>query len=263
VLILLCPFLYFFKKDVRLLRSPTAILVYILVIAFISPQPYGMLNVAIVRYLIPLIPLCVFTGALCILTLTARRRWLGVFLALLAFGTNVLHGGPMSGINRTRLCDRSQPVGFRSTMAVFVEELIFPPPSVYHQTAEWMRENIKHKQTVWVLPDYATYPLMAHAPDPLYAWQLDEPQGQFRDLPDIHFKGKVFPEYLVLFGPYLGEIGHLMKQWEKGGVRYEEIKRIDKYWCQLSRPELYWHAFREMKEYSPQEEAVYIFRKKN
>ena len=59
---------------------------------------------------------------------------------------------------------------------------------------------------------------MYHAPKALYAWQLTNPQGQFKGLPSIHFKHKDFPEYIIAFGPYIYETLKQIAHFNKKGI---------------------------------------------
>jgi len=277
VLIAAAPLLYFAARDKRLLRAPAAIAVYIFTVALLSPQPLKpLLSVAFVRYLAPLIPLCILTGVLSIRALAGlieRRARLpravsvaaGILLGAAAFGTNVLHGGPLAGADDST--GFSRPIGagrFRSTVAEFAAELIAPAPSTYRAAADWIRRNVPDARSVWVVPGYATYPLMFHAPNALYAWQLnsDMPPGkarQFERLPRIHFRGSLPPDYVVVFGPAVRQVRHLMRQWQARRIHYRQVRRLDGYWYDLTRPELFWHAFGRIDNFDRNTEGVYIF----
>lgn len=220
------------------------------------------------RYLAPLIPLCILTGALSIRAIAGlieRRARLpravsvaaGILLGAAAFGTNVLHGGPLTGTDEST-------GRFRSTVAEFAGELIRPAPSTYRAAADWIRRNVPERRSVWVVPGYATYPLMFHAPHALYAWQLnnDMPPGkarQFKGLPPIHFKRRLLPDYVVVFGPAVQQVRHLMQQWQAQRIRYVQAGQLDAYWYDLTRPELFWHAFGRIDNFDRNTEAVYIF----
>jgi len=263
ILIILAPLLYFWSRDKRLLRCPMAIFTYVVAIAFLAPKPFENYNMATVRYLAPVIPICIFTSVLSIQTLAARAKWLMIPLAMLAFGSNVLHGGPLVGYDNKAMFSQVIAQGrFRSTVIEYVQELMNPPSSAYRTVADWINANLEDKETVWVMPSFATYPLMYHAPKALYAWQLDsKKEGQFEDLPDIHFVEKIPPEYVIAFGPQVGLVFQSFKRLKKRGVHYDKIEQIDLYWYDLIRPELFWHSFREIKDFSRNTQAIYIFKK--
>jgi hypothetical protein len=109
-----------------------------------------------------------------------------------------------------------------------------------------------------------TYPLMYHAPDAVYAWQLrpdQKKQDQFKDLPDIHFQGIVSPDYIVVFGPSVIQIRSLLQRWKTMGVKYDEIYRINTFWKDLYRPELFWRTFKPITGFDIETQGIYIFKK--
>ena len=263
ILILLSPFLYVMVRDRRLLRGGTALFVFLVCVTVLSPKPFPGYQMATVRYLAPVIPVCIFVAVVFIDAITVRLKWLAVPLAIVAFGTNVLHGGPLSGVDDKTVFSEVIAQGrFRSTIVEFLGELMSPPPSAYRRTARWIDGNIKKRQSVAVLPSYATYPLMYHAPHPIYAWQLKKKTPQFQSLPDIHFYGLRAPKFMIAFGPSLHQAKGLLKNMEAQGIEYEHLETIDIYWYDLIRPELFWHAFNEIRNFSIADQAIYIFQRK-
>ena len=263
ILILIAPLLYLFVKDRRLLRGSAVVFMFVLVVTLLSPRPFEGYDIATVRYLAPVIPICIFTAVVSIEALTVRAKWLALPIAVLAFGTNVLHGGPLVGIDKKTMFSQVIAKGrFRSTVADFVAELLSPPPSTYRITADWIDKNLKDKDTVWVMPAFATYPLMYHSPKVMYAWQLyeDQKSGQFENLPDIHFMEKIPPDYVIAFGPQVGLVWRAFERLKQRDVHYTKIKQIDRYWYDLIRPELFWHTFFEVRDYSPESQAIYIYK---
>ena len=258
ILILMAPLLCFYTKN--MLRCFVAIGVYLLVIGLLSP-PLSQIGTT-VRYLAPLIPLCIMTGVWSIQAITIRWKWLSIPLAILAFGTNALHRGIFEMTdNSTEFSRVLSQDRFRSTIIEFTKELISPYPSAYRTTSEWINQQVADQDSIWVMPSYATYPLMYHAPKPVYAWQLQEALQPWEDLPAIHFMYKIPPDYVIAFGPYVETVQDTLQALEQRGVRYVPVKRIDQYWYDLIRPELFWHAFQEIRNYSQDSEAIYIFKR--
>jgi hypothetical protein len=251
VLILIAPMRW-------LVRAPLALLIYIVVAALASPQQVSATSVATVRYLVPVIPLCIFIGVAAIRSVTARSAWLAVPLALVAFQSNLLHGGPHSGWGRSTVFDDVVKADrLRCTMVDHVLELVSPLPSSYAAVIDWIRQNVGLKQSIWVVPNYATYPLMAHAPHALYAWQLQwPPEAQFKQLDPIHFFGQAPVQYVIVFGP---AVSHLQPKLLATG--YKRIALIDRYWADLTRPELFYHAFEQITEFDRSDQAIYIYQR--
>jgi len=257
ILIILAPILYHRTKDKRMLQVPMAMLTYIFVVSILTPPIFRL---AYVRYLAPLIPLAIFTAVLSIKALTVRQKWLAIPIAVLAFGTNILHGGPLTRTDTGLAFSRVLSVGrFRSTVIDFTRELISPPPSAYRETADWINQNVEDKESIWVTPGIATYPLMYHAPKAIYAWQIITPSEQFLNLDDIHFFGRMPPEYIIAFGPHVENANRLLSEVKKRNINYVLVKQINRYWYDLIRPELSWHSFFEIKSFSLKTEAIYIF----
>lgn len=242
------------KKDASgwLRRCFLSIGLYLGIITLLSPQPVSQTSVADVRYLVPLIPLFLFAESLCVAVLCASRSWMGYVLAgLLAF-TNLfqlqlLQSGHVTSFFWQRLM-----------------EVIHPPAEPYAKAVAHIRSHVLPRQSIWVLPDYMTYPLMFHAPEALYAWQLDPKQKeepQFSSLPDIHFKGLVMPDYILAFGPVVQQVRQICSQWAMQGIRYREEARLFAFWKDLYRPELFWRSFRPIENFDPNTEAIYIFQR--
>lgn len=256
------PVLAFVFKEKRLLRCFYGIFVYIFIVSLFSPQPINLLSVAFVRYLIPLIPLSILTTAMCLTVIGRKSKGLAILIAFLAFFTNILHGGPLSGTDKKTVFSHVISDGvFRSTIFEYMNELLNPPTSAYGETARWVNEHLSPEDSVWVVPSYATYPLMYHAPGPLYAWQLDKRTEEYKELPIIHFKEEEIPDYIIGFGVYVYQAQQMMANYALNGTTFQRVQQIPYYWYDLTRPELFWHAFDPVKDYSKEDEEIYIFKR--
>lgn len=270
IFIAIAPFLYFRKKNINLIRVPIAILVYIIVIAILSPKPfYGvgdptyfyLHNNAEIRYISPLIPLCIFVSVIVIKTLACPKKPLILLLALLAFSTNTFQKILLlNARNYSNMSKYEYLVQYRSTIFEYVKELLSTNKSTYRLTSNWINKNISEKETIWVEPGFACYPLMYHAPKALYAWQLEKRIPKYSQLPDIHFKGKIAPNYIISFGPYDKTVKTKIEELSSKGYTYKKIEQINVYWYDLTRPELFLHSFGNIVEFNPESEAVYIYK---
>ncbi|MDD5350701.1 MAG: glycosyltransferase family 39 protein [Chthoniobacteraceae bacterium] len=248
LLLLAAPVFYAWRRDVWWIRGVVAISVYIAVISLLSPQTVSITSVADVRYIVPLIPLCLLVGVLSLEKLTARFPLIAVSLAVVAFHTNILHLGP--------LVDGD----VRFTSASFAGELAYPPGEPYSLAGQWIRENVRPGQSIWVQPGYMTYPLMFQAPQALYAWQLEmPPQPQFSALPAIHFQGLVPPDYMIAFGPVVQPLVAQLTHWDRAKYKLDTVLNV--YWKDMYRPELFWRSFVPVRGFNPNTEAVYIFKR--
>ena len=232
-------------------RGCVALMIYVAAIALISPQAIKVAREAEVRYLAPLLPLAlaVQAGALTA-ALAARRRWL-VVVTVLAFGTNLLNGGPFLAW------------GVRSTILSYLGELSVPQAEPYSPTAAWINANVPDDATIWATPYYATYPLMFAAPRATYGWQLTwPPRPGFDSLPPIDFGGRMAPDFIVAFGPSSRLVDGIERQKAVPGFTYDLVKTIPVFWQDTYRPELYWRRFETKSDFDPATDGVFIFRKK-
>jgi hypothetical protein len=224
--------------------------VYAGVLALVSPQIIRHSVEGEVRYLTPLIPLAIAlqTGALC--ALLPGRKTLLILATVAAFGTNLLNGGPFLAW------------GLRSSFLSYLGELSLPQTEPYTPTAQWINDHVPDGKSVWVLPYYAAYPLMFHAPRALYAWQLSwPPPPGLAGLPRIHFIGQEPPDYVIAFGPSLDLLARFLQQWNRPDVHYQPVQTLNVYWHDGYRPELYWRTFESITDFNPDTEAVYIFKR--
>jgi hypothetical protein len=239
-------------------RIAVGVIVYALGVSVFSPQPVGWATVADIRYMQATIPALVLLTAHVISNLSWKLLpKLG--LCFLFSWTNVPHSMTSRVLGETHF-------PFQITQALFLHELFYPNPEPYGPTAKWIRDYVPPDSTIWVLPDYMTYPLMFHAPDAVYAWQLrpeQKKEEQFKNLPDIHFKGLVPPDYIVVFGPSVEQIRQLISQWSMQGLRYQEVTRLMTFWKDLYRPELFWRTFKPIEKFDPNTEAIYIFQRQS
>lgn len=240
-------------------RGPLAIVVYCAVIAAISPKVLRLgWPFADVRYLAPLIPLSMALGVLTLRAAVGNRRWLALPLGLIAFGTNLFNLGPL-------LKDPSHEGnhdGFHATPVLFVRELLSPVPGPYADTVEWMTANMPPGASVWVLPGWANYPLMYHAPQFVYAWQLANPPAlQFIGLDAIHFFGAIPPDYMIAFGPYIRDVEEVIARERGEGVDYAEVAVVNRYWANIHRPAVIHHAFAAPEKFDRDNETIRIFRR--
>ena len=248
-LFLAAPLVYLLNRNIWLLRATLALVVYTASAALIVPQNIHLGPFAEVRHVAPAIALGIAVGVLVLGSLRGRWVWAGLALGVVAFGTNLFHGG------------RWLPSGLRATSWQFACELISPLPDPYRATSEWINRNIPANQTIYGLPDYAIYPLMFHSPQAIYAWQLSyPPEPQFKNLPAIHFRGLVPPDTIIAFGPdarkFLAE-----REVFPAGAQYRLVHTLDVFWRDTYRPELCWHSFTPVPCDLRKDEGIYILQR--
>ncbi len=255
-LLVAAPLLYFLRKDPWLLRGSLALLVALVFISLVSPQipkpgSGGTLfdMDADVRYVVVLIPLGIGIVACVLGQASGNWRWLAVVAAIPIFWTNLPQQVLMS------------EAGFASTPGKFVRELVRPaPPDCYAATADWINQNVGKSETVLAVPGDVTPALIFAAPKAVYAWQLAyPPAAQFRNLPEIHFFGRVMPDYIIAFGPIVARLSSKLPI--PPDIRYVPATTLDVYPENTYRPELIWRTFEPLPGDPEHGNAVYILKK--
>ena len=240
---------YIWKRNIWLLRGIIAGICYILTVVIFSPQHVSITYLANVRYLVPLIPLFIGLSALVILPL-AKHKWpLALLLALIVFGSNVLNHPFSRGEWSCR-------------PAEFVRELFIPQVTSIDVAVKWIEDNVHKGESIWVVPDVMGYPLMYHAPQPVYAWQLNyPPQKQFAALPPIHFAYRIPADYFIAFGPFREGVDGIIYSLKSRGLYYQLVKVFDAYWDDRTRPEIILRNFRTNNDFDRRLEAIYLYRR--
>jgi hypothetical protein len=248
-LLLLCPLLYLKRKNNWLLRAPAALAVYLAALAVCMARVAGDVGNAEVRYLAPLLPLCIGISILAVWGLTALKRKFMIAALGVAVLSMVIEPEPGG----------SSPV-LGSTAIAYYQELWHPQREPFTPVIQWIKANVPAGKSIFIRPDWMPYPLMFRAGGPIYAWQLtDPPKSEYANLPDIQFQGRVAPDYLIAFGPYTKEIGETRAMLAKRGIRYDLIETIHEYWKDQYRPERIWRTF-VTPDPKPGEE-IYIYRR--
>jgi len=234
------------KKKTWMVRGCVAFVVYVAAISFLSPQVVKVTSVADVRYLGPIVPLGVALAAGVIGFISMKKIWIALPLGVVVFAFSLIYGNW-----------KTRP----STIYAYINELRAPPPEPYAPVSEWINQHVPVGGTVFVSPNYATYPLMFHAPRARYAWQLDNRNDpQFANLSPFLFKGEEMPDYLIGFGPFVNELGRQLQTYNHLNTRYQLVAVVDALWKDLYRPELFWRTFTPILNY-PNEAKVFIFKR--
>jgi hypothetical protein len=241
---------YFWKRNVWLLRGLIAVVCYCVAAAIVAPCHLAWERFADVRFLVPLIPLCIGISTMVIVTLTRGRWYFTLPLVVAVFGFNFLN----YPFFPSRWCCRP---------AEFIGELWSPRDTSIDVAVKWIDDHVRKGESICVSPGLYEPSFMYHAPDPIYAWHLKyPPKGQFESLPPIHFFSTLPPpDYFVAFGPQKESIDKLIISMKDQGVDYNLIEVLDIYWKDYTRPEIFWRSFRPIKNFDRQTEAVYVYRR--
>jgi len=244
------PVAFYRTRDPWLLRSCLAVGVVVLVTTATSYQSVAVTSVADVRYMIVAIPLGLAATVRSFAAVPVAYRATAAVAAVLACATNI--GSGKFDWQR----------GPESTAARFATELARPIAEPYTPVAAWLRAHAAPRASVLVVPEFMMYPLMFHAPDQVYAWQIPaEADPQFQGLDAIHYQGRVPPDYVVAFGPVRQAIEKALDDWRAAGVRYERVADLPVFWQDTYRPEVFWRKFTMVSGFDPSVDGIFIYRR--
>jgi hypothetical protein len=242
-----------------LLRAPAALVVYLGVMTLAVETAVARAGGAEIRYLAPAAPLCVGIGIVAVWGLLELPRGIwSIVLAISALSTLLVPAtAPFNGKRISR-------PNWSSTL-LWWHELAVPIEEPYTPTIAWINANVPAGSSIWSQPGYTEYPLMYAAPQAVYAWQLlDPPRPDFAKLPDINFRGRVFPDYLIAFGSeqtsdiFLTQAAQLMAD---DGYEYRPVASLPYYWKDVYRPEVIWRSFLTVPPNEGASEGVYILQR--
>jgi hypothetical protein len=244
-------------RDVWLIRSILAVIIYAAVISILAPLPVEVMEISYAtRYMVPIIPLGVFISVRVLMALPFSFMPTTVILATFLFLTSI----PYALFQEAVHAPTAIPI--RSTLISWIGELIRPQDQAYRVASAWLNANAKPLETVYVLPEFAMYPLMFHAPQQVYAWQFSpEKRDEYPALPAANFKGAIKPDIVVVFGSYGNYDADAVNQiMAAGGSQYKLIASLDVFGRDQTRPELFWHSFVTIPMINPNN-GINVFRR--
>lgn len=237
-------------RDRRLLRAVIALITYAFAVSVLSPQPVGWAVVSDIRYMVSAIPLCIFISARSLTTSLrlSKPSKLSGALGLGIAGVLSFWTWPYAVVQE--LIGAPTRIELRSTLVEWLGELRNPQRSAYKEVSEYLSRNIRPSSLAYVLPEFATYPLMFHAPSLRYMWQFsDDKKSEYPMLPETHFQWHGIPDALVGFGPAIQQIRAIAAHFERQGVHFAPEVWLDAPGLSNTtgqdniRPELFWRAF--------------------
>ncbi len=236
IAMVLMPLLYLWHRCNWYLRIPLASAGFLVLLGLLAPR--GDWHYANIRYAMPVLLGGIACIALWMRFLIVRQRWLAISVVLLLSFTNTLC--------LRWLYDGSRP---QSTLALYMGELMHPLQDPYALPAEWIRQNVPAGSLVAVLGPYAAYPLMYHAPQAIYGWQMESATAaRFPGIDPRQIRGRMAPDYLVAFGPALPMMKKELSARLKSGYAYRPAAIFPVFWQDRYRPELY------LRDFSPRPE---------
>ena len=229
-------------------------------LAAFSFQQTKVPDLAWIRYVLPIVPFC-FGLVGIVVWCVARRLKAGACLTLaILVCTNLLTLSPWNH-------------QFRWLLPAYIREVHHAFPTPYRVGVNFIRSHIPKHALVAVEPGYSAYPLMFYLDDHVrFCCLLDSdtalPRETLQHLGAPLFREENFPEWLITFGNskrFARRAEFYCRPHEERGRQvaysYSQEADLHTFWFDTSRPELPWHTFGPKKDFRPELESVYVFKR--
>lgn len=214
-------------------------LMYIVWLAFLSPQPLRLTIWSDIRYAMNIFPLLIIVCAVVLTTLIGRQAIVGKLILGLFLLTNVL----------------SFPLKARSYLWEYLYELSHPYLTATDVAVEYLSKEARDRQTAFVSPDQFHEPLQFFVKKKLlFINRLSKTNPivvkNRQLLPSYLYNATEPPDWIILFGRNTRQFGSRVFS---GPLKLEEYQAtaFPIYAQDETRPELFLHSFKLRKEYHP------------
>jgi hypothetical protein len=193
---LLCFLLLLFRKspEDREFRSAsiewlTILIVYLSVIALLSPQSLDFTNSADMRYMVPILPFACGLSGIAVAMLFKRLPWIAALLLFVMTTTNAL--------TLTNLGEQVAPstTSFRQTLPSLIDEESHPYPTANSEVVKFLNKRAKQGDVITTIPFFEAYPIMFYLGDKLTICQPEihgiknSPRPKRVNIPNAIFSG--------------------------------------------------------------------------
>lgn len=244
-------------------RALLLLVVNVLAISFVSPQPTNLPFWADVRYLVFVLPLTALIGGIGLEWLHRRAWYAAVPVFLLAVCTNI----PALPV--------AHNWGVRVLMPHFIgRELARPFPTVASEISAFLANNAKQDDVVVCFPEHHMYPILFYMGDKIRISGLMTPSSHldFKKLDAMGVKNfrmddatpdwifiaanpQVLENFVQVFSRPLRQEGRVVK------ASYSLLAMITVWGEQPQRPELFWHEFGAGVLANPEKDGILVIRR--
>lgn len=234
--------------------------VYVLGIAWVTPQSPTNTSVADVRYLTGMLPVYAAIAGAALSALHSKSRFAAIAIFAITVSTT-LPAWPFSEAWR-----------FRWLLPGMIHEISHSYPTVSTTVSRYLKKHAAFNDTIFAYPEYHSYPLYFYAGDHvrLAGMLTGKTRLPLATLMPLGLENVMLeqasPDWLVLV-----RSGHLAPQLVSYFTRPQRDKRVDYevvavesvFGEQTQRPELFWHSFGPIAGFDPRRDGVWILRKRS
>ncbi|MBP7652510.1 glycosyltransferase family 39 protein, partial [Candidatus Dependentiae bacterium] len=266
IFIILLPFVFIEKTEKNLLKfilnkKILLIIIFILFstvfLSWLSPQPYKETLFADIRYAVGLFPFFCFLIGYITSRIFEINRIFAIIILIISISTNYFTLIPSY---------RSENVRFFLFDYIYeiTHKYITPTESVI----DFIEKNIKKSETILIRPEYCVAPIFFYFDENLlFCGSLSEDNqhiliSQKNKIPEYIYSRKIAPDWIISFGlfPYPPEYKKYLDFIKNNKINYS-LFSIEQFCVDMTRPEIIWHSFYPVKNYSP-ENKIYILKMK-
>ena len=248
-------FLFLFKRKIltsEFKKLMAFSLVFLFLSALLNPQPTSKSICFDIRYIYPAFPLLyLIAGYLFSLIHQHFRngKYISFILAVIYINSTLLSFMP----NNT-------PV--RWLLPNFVKERIFPFPTAYTASLDYIKSHFKERKKILTIPGYHNTVFLRYYSDKIEITNtLDINTPLSKKVVDslgmnCLFMKQCKPDFVFLFGK---DAEYELSPYKAADYRYVDTIPVFASGTDITRPELFWHSFGPVKNIDLSKDALYIF----
>lgn len=228
------------------------VLLFIVAIVALNPQPTSASLSFDIRYLYVIIPLLYLLFAYVfklIYDLGKYGKFMSIIVAVLFINTTLLSALPSDD-------------GPQWHLPNYIKESSQPFPTAYSEAINYINKNFHSRKKILTLPGFHNTVFFRYVPDKIETTNTLEPSTPLsKSLIDslglqCLYIGQCKPDYVFQFGTTETLADYPFKA---SDFKYIDTIPIYAYGVDVTRPELYWHSFGPRKIRDMKAEALYIF----
>lgn len=230
----------------------TLVLLFVLFMVLISPQPVSITFVANMRYIVLTLPFFAALTAILLSFIEARSKALFILIIPLLVFTNLLSINPL------------EPT-IDYNLIKYMKEIHNDYTTSYEAVDQFLKENAQQDDCVFVSPSYMNYPLMFYSGHKvIFCGILDKDTHLEKDtviaLNPSFFIEKAVPDWIIFFG-WRKNSQEFVDYLSKDGNSYEAYKTLHVYWQDQTRAEIPFHSFGQVEDFNASFEGIIIFKR--
>lgn len=219
-----------------------------------SIQPVAVTKIADVRYISFLLPFFAILTAVFLSILRHKSIILFIILFPTIIFTNLLSINPFNP-------------NIRFDLINYISEIHNDYTTPYEAVDFFLQKHAKQDDYVFIYPTYNNYPIIFYTGNKVKLCGMINkntslPIEKIKKLDKNFFKEESHPDWIIMFG--IHDVSEeLINYFSRKNHHYELYDTLDIYWQDMTRPEIPLHSFGPVKDFDPNCEGIYIYKRAN